>query len=192
MIEAGLASKAELLSDSEELSENSSCNPPCSFWCDSVPQSARDSYKKFVKSLSQSDESSRKFATESSKQLFNKPLYRRSFSANDCIKKSENLPHTQLCFDDESRERLLLLRRDPVSYFKLDSSGHPLNRSNSLSSALKEDFWNSQVNEIQYNSRLKDRSSMWGPFDGADSLWQPLPDCVPINENHSKSNRKGK
>lgn len=162
-----------------ETKGNSVCSPPCSVWCDNLPLAVKETYCKFVRQIDSFDGISQ---VETKRQgTAGRPLFKRSLSADDSPRYANSSRGWRSALEAKSKENAMLFRRDPVSYIKQDHMlqvGERQHRSDSDSSEynLRENCF----------STLGKRSKSWGPFDGADSLWKPLPDCVPSSEDNPK------
>lgn len=145
---------------------------PCTHWCNWCPSDAVETYKRFIRKSVTAKDCNEVYPLPSSMQ---RPLFKRSFSAGDAPM-YDWLGETSAV---ESRDMLLWRRKDPLNYFQMRSSNSLVNGRKYVSCDLTDQ-------KLYTNSNAK--SSMWGKFDGADSLWQPLPECTPLNSINQKSN----
>lgn len=161
-----------------ELPETTICNPPCSVWCDSLPQPVKDTYQKFIKSLPQVEDLCN-FSKPENVQRHDSTLkasYKRSFSANDCCEQNY-----EDVFQSDPESARACLAKHPLSY-----------KFNQHDSSVKEQKY-MPLNENMYmingnSSNTRFNNSMWGLFDGEDSLWQALPDCAQSFDQSERQN----
>lgn len=144
---------------------------PCSQWCDCLPSDARETFNKFIQKYGNAKDCNEVYLRPSCMQ---RPLFKRSYSAGDAPMYGQ-LGETSAV---ESRDMLLLRRKDPLNYFQL-------RYLNSLENGRKYGSCDLTDQKLYTNSNVK---SMWGKFDGADSLWQPLPECTPLIASNQKPN----
>lgn len=148
---------------------------PCSQWCNWCPSEARKTYNRSLEFIQKFGNAKDCNDVHPRSSCMQRPLIKRSFSAGDAPM-YDRLGETSAV---ESREMLLLRRKDPLSYFQVRSSNSLLNGRKYVSCDLTDQ-------KLYTNSNVK--SSMWGKFDGDDSLWQPLPECTPLNSINQKPN----
>lgn len=162
--------------------DHGTCDPPCSVWCDFLPSAAKDTFQKYIRS------GRTKSSRISELSLGTKLAYKRSLSADDSPIYALINADLRRISSDEPKEMLMLLGQNPTSYFKTGSIAQKDDSKRHRSSF-------SDLSDFQSRSILKNHSpNTWGPFDGADSLWKPLPDCVPSNETNQRQSayKRGK
>lgn len=146
---------------------------PCTQWCDCLPSDARETFNRFIQKSGKTEDYNE--VCHRRQSVMQRPLFKRSFSADDAPMYGR-LGETSTV---ESKDMLLLRRKDPLNYFKIHSS-------NSLVNGRKYKSCDLTDQQLYTNSNVK--SSIWGKFDGVDSLWQPLPECTPLNDVNQKPN----
>lgn len=185
----------------EETEPTSTCDPPCSVWCNSHPISRSNSVSSDIISfLNETTEFLLNNETFASKEPLNKlktgtvnaqkACFRRSFSVNDCDLyderyKVDTIPQVST----STREALSFLRKDPINFFKRlrnrsdswkDNDSGIMSRGSSQEEIFSE---GDSKGTGESCSEYEDPASMWGFFSGEGSLWKPLPSSAQPNES---------
>ncbi|XP_035218917.1 uncharacterized protein LOC118192124 isoform X2 [Stegodyphus dumicola] len=192
------------------------CKTPCSVWCDCFVKASNSfsTTEKFVDLLSfpttgfestTTSESSDKILSMNSPKFprefpSSRPFFKRSLSVNDTesvynessvLEKTRSQDSvswsTEFSYPYMDSYCSLNMPRYVRSVSWKDSDSGIMSHGSSQedisfpASEMKDYFRSSKESVIS-----TDDEPMWGPFGGANSLWQHLPDCVPSNDQVNK------